>query len=130
MVAHGHNGYLQEPQFEGREVFERKQLHSQEYRVPDEYVGKRVVVVGSGFSGGDIAAELGRVCSQVRYNALLFADIYCVMFMTRCGSYLSLLAYSCSLTFEFAVGACHFLHPVTRLHFRAFDRRGGKLELN
>lgn len=65
MVATGHHAVPYEPQYEGRDAFKGKQLHSQEYRDPDEFRGKRVVVVGASNSGGDIAVELGRVCRQV-----------------------------------------------------------------
>jgi putative flavoprotein involved in K+ transport len=47
------------PNIPGREHFERKIIHSVDYRRPDEYRGKRVLVVGVGNSGGEIASELG-----------------------------------------------------------------------
>ncbi|XP_042603363.1 flavin-containing monooxygenase 5-like isoform X1 [Cyprinus carpio] len=39
-------------------------IHSWEYKDPDPYLGKRVVVVGIGNSGGDIAVELSRACEK------------------------------------------------------------------
>jgi cation diffusion facilitator CzcD-associated flavoprotein CzcO len=49
------------PQITGRENFSGRIIHSVEYRRPDEYRGTRVLVVGVGNSGGEIASELGAV---------------------------------------------------------------------
>ena len=40
-------------------------MHSHDYRDHRGYEGKRVVVIGVGNSGGDIAVELGKFGSQV-----------------------------------------------------------------
>ena len=52
------------PRLEGEEDFRRgggRLLHSVDYRRPDEFLGKRVLVVGVGNSGGEIASELARL---------------------------------------------------------------------
>lgn len=49
------------PDIPGRELFRGIQLHSAEYRAPDAFAGKRVLVVGGGNSGAQILAELSRV---------------------------------------------------------------------
>ncbi|XP_041790492.1 dimethylaniline monooxygenase [N-oxide-forming] 2-like [Chelmon rostratus] len=46
--------------FPGHERFSGKCSHSWEYKDADAYRGKRVVVVGIGNSGGDIAVEISR----------------------------------------------------------------------
>jgi lysine/ornithine N-monooxygenase len=46
------------PRFEGEGEFEGRLLHSVEYRRPDPFRGRRVLVVGCGNSGGEIASEL------------------------------------------------------------------------
>lgn len=51
--------------FPGLEKFKGKFLHSREYKHPDGFQGKRVLVVGIGNSGVDIATELSRVAAQV-----------------------------------------------------------------
>ncbi|XP_040825894.1 dimethylaniline monooxygenase [N-oxide-forming] 4 isoform X1 [Ochotona curzoniae] len=51
--------------FPGIQKFKGKVLHSQEYRIPEGFRGKRVLVIGLGNSGGDIAVELSRTTSQV-----------------------------------------------------------------
>lgn len=49
----------------GIETFEGKYLHSWDYKGPEDMYGKRVVVIGIGNSGGDIAVETSRVAEQV-----------------------------------------------------------------
>ncbi|KAL1769631.1 hypothetical protein HispidOSU_001722 [Sigmodon hispidus] len=51
--------------FPGIHKFKGQILHSQEYRIPDAFQGKRILVVGLGNSGGDIAVELSRTAAQV-----------------------------------------------------------------
>ncbi|HEX7122330.1 MAG TPA: NAD(P)/FAD-dependent oxidoreductase, partial [Gemmatimonadaceae bacterium] len=48
------------PQIAGRESFRGEVLHSVDYRRPAPFAGRRVLVVGVGNSGGEIASELGR----------------------------------------------------------------------
>jgi putative flavoprotein involved in K+ transport len=49
------------PDVPGRESFGGMQVHSAEYRAPDELAGMRVLVVGGGNSGAQLLAELSRV---------------------------------------------------------------------
>ncbi|XP_067240896.1 flavin-containing monooxygenase 5-like [Chanodichthys erythropterus] len=51
--------------FPGIDTFQGKYFHSRDYKSPDEWRGKRVVVIGIGNSGGDIAVELSRMAKQV-----------------------------------------------------------------
>ncbi len=48
----------------GIDTFPGAIVHSWDYKDPDPYLGKRVVVVGIGNSGGDIAVELSRACEK------------------------------------------------------------------
>ncbi|XP_041647715.1 flavin-containing monooxygenase 5-like [Cheilinus undulatus] len=63
----GHYTYPNLPlkDFPGIESFEGKYLHSWDYKGPEDMHGKRVVVIGIGNSGGDIAVETSRVAEQV-----------------------------------------------------------------
>uniref|UniRef100_A0A3Q0RCC7 Flavin-containing monooxygenase n=1 Tax=Amphilophus citrinellus TaxID=61819 RepID=A0A3Q0RCC7_AMPCI len=63
----GHYTYPNLPlkDFPGIETFEGKYLHSWDYKGPEDMYGKRVVVIGIGNSGGDIAVETSRVAEQV-----------------------------------------------------------------
>jgi cation diffusion facilitator CzcD-associated flavoprotein CzcO len=46
------------PFWPGLETFSGRVIHSSDYRNPDPYTGKRVLVVGFGNSGGEIALDL------------------------------------------------------------------------
>ncbi|MFI9730871.1 ArsO family NAD(P)H-dependent flavin-containing monooxygenase [Streptomyces sp. NPDC052092] len=46
------------PATPGREVFTGRQLHTVNYRSPADFAGQRVIVVGGGNSGAQIAADL------------------------------------------------------------------------
>ncbi|NUV68767.1 NAD(P)/FAD-dependent oxidoreductase [Streptomyces sp. CAI-121] len=46
------------PSVPGRDSFLGRQLHTVEYRTPGEFAGMRVIVVGGGNSGAQIAADL------------------------------------------------------------------------
>lgn len=58
IVANGHNWDPRWPEFEGE--FSGDQIHACDYKTPSEIAGKRVLVVGGGNSGCDIAVE----CAQ------------------------------------------------------------------
>ncbi|XP_063056493.1 flavin-containing monooxygenase 5-like isoform X1 [Engraulis encrasicolus] len=66
MVCVGHHCHPRMPvsDFPGMETFKGKYFHSRDYKTPDEWRGKRAVVIGIGNSGGDIAVELSRVTKQ------------------------------------------------------------------
>lgn len=51
MVCNGHYFQPYTPVIEGHETFKGKQLHSHDYRVPEVFMNKTVVVVGAGPSG-------------------------------------------------------------------------------
>lgn len=53
------------PELPGRELFPGTVRHSVEYRRPDGYAGRRVLVVGVGNSGGEIGSELARNGARV-----------------------------------------------------------------
>jgi putative flavoprotein involved in K+ transport len=49
------------PPIAGRDLFQGVQLHSAQYRQPQDYAGKTVLVVGGGNSGAQIMAEVAPV---------------------------------------------------------------------
>ncbi|XP_067273299.1 flavin-containing monooxygenase 5-like [Pseudorasbora parva] len=67
MVCTGHHCHPHLPlkDFPGIDTFKGKFFHSRDYKNPEEWRGKRVVVIGIGNSGGDIAVELSRMAKQV-----------------------------------------------------------------
>ncbi|EDL39193.1 flavin-containing monooxygenase 12 [Mus musculus] len=67
MVCSGHytEKYFPLQDFEGISKFQGSYLHTWEYKHPDNFVGKRVAVIGLGNSGADVAGEISRVADQV-----------------------------------------------------------------
>ena len=53
------------PELAGRDAFRGELLHSVDYRRADRFVGRRVLVVGVGNSGGEIGSELAQAGAQV-----------------------------------------------------------------
>lgn len=62
LVASGHHWLPRRPSFRGG--FAGRILHSHDYRTPDPFAGQRVLVVGMGNSGCDIACDLARVADR------------------------------------------------------------------
>ena len=58
VVCNGHYSEPRVPTYDGQDAFHGVQMHSHNYRRPEEFVGKRVVVIGAAFSGSDISQEL------------------------------------------------------------------------
>jgi dimethylaniline monooxygenase (N-oxide forming) len=72
LVANGHHWDPRwpEPPFTGQDSFEGDQLHSHDYREPDErFLDKKVLVLGIGNSATDIAVETSRH-SRMTYLAM------------------------------------------------------------
>ncbi|KAK7150605.1 hypothetical protein R3I93_011750 [Phoxinus phoxinus] len=67
MVCTGHHCHPHLPlkDFPGIDTFKGKFFHSRDYKNPEDWRGKRVIVIGIGNSGGDIAVELSRMAKQV-----------------------------------------------------------------
>lgn len=49
----------------GIEKFEGCYFHSREYKSPEDFSGERIIVIGTGNSGVDVAVELSCVAKQV-----------------------------------------------------------------
>ena len=56
------------PQIKGEEKFKGKVLHSVEYRSPEEFKGQRVLIVGAGNSGVDIASDAARFADAAYFS--------------------------------------------------------------
>lgn len=60
VFATGLNGHPRRPDWPGMDRFPGRVLHSSEYRNADGFAGQRVLVVGFGNSGADIATDLAQ----------------------------------------------------------------------
>lgn len=67
VVASGHQGVPAHPEWS--EAFEGDYVHSHAYRRPEPFQGKRVLVVGVGNSGLDIAADLAPFAASTTTSA-------------------------------------------------------------
>ena len=65
VVATGIVANPKTPHFPGQERFAGRIAHSVAYRRPDGYAGRRVLVVGVGNSGAEIASEIARAGGKV-----------------------------------------------------------------
>nr|XP_020668821.1 dimethylaniline monooxygenase [N-oxide-forming] 5-like [Pogona vitticeps]XP_020668822.1 dimethylaniline monooxygenase [N-oxide-forming] 5-like [Pogona vitticeps]XP_020668823.1 dimethylaniline monooxygenase [N-oxide-forming] 5-like [Pogona vitticeps]XP_020668824.1 dimethylaniline monooxygenase [N-oxide-forming] 5-like [Pogona vitticeps] len=67
LICTGHHTNPQLPldSFPGITKFKGRYLHSRDYKSPDEFTDKRVIVIGIGNSGGDLAVEISRKAKQV-----------------------------------------------------------------
>ncbi|KAG8556237.1 hypothetical protein GDO81_017978 [Engystomops pustulosus] len=67
LVCSGHHTFPHLPlhTFPGIDKFKGKYLHSRDYKYPQEFADKRIIVIGIGNSGGDLAVELSSVAKQV-----------------------------------------------------------------
>lgn len=65
MVCSGHHAVPKLPSFPGLDEFAGRVIHAHDYRRASAFEDRRVLVVGLGNSGGDIAAELSYVAAQV-----------------------------------------------------------------
>jgi thioredoxin reductase len=57
VVANGHNWSPKVPSYPGQDTFQGELLHAADYKRSDQLAGKRVVVVGAGNTGCDLAVE-------------------------------------------------------------------------
>ena len=64
-VCTGTNTFSALPAFPGQERFKGELVHSENYKNPNRFKGKRVLVVGAGESGSDITNEISKVASKV-----------------------------------------------------------------
>ncbi|MEU6476158.1 NAD(P)/FAD-dependent oxidoreductase [Streptomyces sp. NPDC047017] len=58
VVATGYNHTPRLPDWPGREQYTGELLHARDYRAPDPYTGRDVLVVGAGNTGAEIAVDL------------------------------------------------------------------------
>lgn len=65
MVCNGHYFEPSLPSLKGQDAFQGQQLHSHDYRVPEIFKGKTVVVLGAGPSGMDLALEISGTAKRV-----------------------------------------------------------------
>ncbi|OWR51849.1 flavin-dependent monooxygenase FMO1 [Danaus plexippus plexippus] len=70
------------PNFIGLEAFEGTVMHSHDYKGPEAFEGRKVLLVGAGASGLDLAVQLNNITAKLvhshhlKYNQPKFSDKY------------------------------------------------------
>lgn len=67
MVCNGHYNEPVFPNLPGKELFQGKQYHSHEYRKPEPFSGKKVLIIGAGPSGMDLALHISHHAETVSH---------------------------------------------------------------
>jgi dimethylaniline monooxygenase (N-oxide forming) len=68
LVCNGHFSTPSFPHYPGRNAFEGRQIHSHDYRRPEMFRGKNVLVIGAGPSGVDISQEIAKCANKVLWS--------------------------------------------------------------
>ncbi|MEV5986128.1 NAD(P)-binding domain-containing protein [Streptomyces sp. NPDC052051] len=91
VVANGHHWdpRFPAPAVPGAEEFEGTAIHSHDYRTPDPYAGRRVLVIGMGNSACEIAAEISRTAARTFLSARDAAHVYPKMLLGRPADHLA-----------------------------------------
>ena len=58
------------PSLAGIEKFKGQYFHSRDYKNPESFTGKRVIIIGLGNSGSDLAVEISHTAKQVWISKL------------------------------------------------------------
>ncbi|XP_069107793.1 senecionine N-oxygenase-like isoform X2 [Argopecten irradians] len=79
-TGHQHTPYV--PDIDGVEIFQGDVIHSKNYRVPEKFTNKKVVILGASYSGIDIAIGIAPCAKQIflshnkdKLNSVLPANI-------------------------------------------------------
>lgn len=85
MVANGHHWdpRFPDPAVPGSEDFEGPAVHSHDYRSPEPYAGRRVLVIGMGNSACEIAAEISRTAARTFLSARDATHVFPKMLLGR-----------------------------------------------
>lgn len=67
-IATGHHSKPNMPNIPGEELFKGTIIHSHDFREPDPYKGRRVMIVGSGPSGMDIGLDVADVSKTLFHS--------------------------------------------------------------
>lgn len=68
IVGNGHFSKTNMPNFPGEDKFKGTIIHSHDYREPEPFINRRVLVVGAGPSGMDIGLDVADVASRLLHS--------------------------------------------------------------
>lgn len=64
--GHFHSGFI--PDYDGTKIFQGRQMHSHDYRNPEEFKDKAILVIGGQFSAVDIVHQTARHAKSVTWS--------------------------------------------------------------
>lgn len=64
--GHFHSGFI--PNYEGRKIYQGKQMHSHDYRYPEAFRNESILVIGGKFSAVDIVQQTARHAQSVTWS--------------------------------------------------------------
>ncbi|OWF43727.1 dimethylaniline monooxygenase [N-oxide-forming] 4-like [Mizuhopecten yessoensis] len=64
-VCNGHADKPNIPDIDGVEEFQGEIIHSRNYRIPEKFKDKRIVILGASFSGLDLAVDISPYAQQI-----------------------------------------------------------------
>ncbi|KRY85858.1 Dimethylaniline monooxygenase [N-oxide-forming] 5 [Trichinella pseudospiralis] len=100
LLCSGHHCHPYMPNFKGLHTeFHGKVMHSMEYRRPDGFDDKRVLVVGMGNSACDIATEIKGFCVFSNLDGFLFLPLQ-VFLSTRRGAWTFTRTFHCGYPYD------------------------------
>lgn len=76
IVATGHAAVPTVPDWPGSDRFDGRLMPAAAYRGPDDHMGRRVLVVGAGSSGGEICVDLARAGVDVRWSVRTAPQVF------------------------------------------------------
>nr|CBI83746.1 pyrrolizidine alkaloid N-oxygenase [Arctia caja] len=68
VVATGEYSTPKIPHIKGQELYKGKTMHSHDYKDPEDFRGQRVMLIGAGPSGLDLAVQLSNVTSKLVHS--------------------------------------------------------------
>ncbi|CAB4057059.1 MCM8 [Lepeophtheirus salmonis] len=105
VVCNGHYSTPTYGQIKGIDSYSGKVLHSHNYRIPEPYKGKRVLVFGAASSGIDISIEIAKFASKQVPGIVSYEESFFVLQDNSCLKDIDVLLYCTGYKFDFP-----FLH--------------------
>lgn len=68
LVCNGHFSTPSFPNYQDSKKFMGRKMHSHDYRMPNRFTGKKVLIVGAGPSGVDITQEIAQFADKVLWS--------------------------------------------------------------
>lgn len=68
LICTGHFNYGFIPSYEGKTVFQGKQIHSHDYRSPEMFENEKILVIGGNFSAVDIVLQTSEFASSITWS--------------------------------------------------------------